>query len=996
MATVDRPARVFDHRRMGCLDDQAIVDLIEGRTTEADRAVIEEHIDACPTCRALVAAMARGERGGRGEHGGRGERGGQSAPPLAQPGERTDPADRGPGLFGRYLLERRLGSGAMGTVYRARDPELEREVAVKVVRADIAEGARAEELHARLLREARTLAKLSHPNVVTVFDAGVWEERVFIAMELVEGMTLGRWLQQEQPGAERVLELYLAAGRGLAAAHAAGVVHRDFKPDNVLIGADARPRVVDFGLSRAVARPLEDGDPQRGPEETRSGALIGTPAYMSPEQLAGATADARSDQFSFAAALWEALYGQRPFAGTEPSEIAASIRAAPPKPPPGSRVERSDRARRRVHPADNEPRRVPRALSQLLIRALAPDPDKRFAELSELLDALAKVEDRRRRRRKWMMLGAIGGALLIALSLGIAELRRCPSSAALGEEVFGLGPRKAIHETLRRSGAPYAEDTWATVERLLGLAAEQWATAEHARCLGASGDRPCLERARAELSALTQALANTAEVEQAVRAVTELRVACDPGMKGAPALPEDPAKKSEVERIQAELPALYSQIRLGRWAEALAPARDLLRAAEASGHRPTEAEAAYYLGEIEIGLDQLAAAKETLKHAARAGEAGRHDRAAANAHISLVYLAAHRSDFAEGEEHAKDAAAALERLGPAPALEAALATNVGSLAWAQVDLERAERELSRALSIEERFLGPEHLQLAETLEGLAGVQMDRYELESAAKAHERALAIRAKALGPNHPLVANSLDRLGGVRWGQGRLVEARSKMESAVSLAARVLPEDSAALAEYRNNLALVCQELGDLECASTNIDRALAVDLVKLGPRSHATAIARLNRGSILRERGQLKDARAETEAALEVLQAVVGPEHADVAMARYYLGEIDRAEGRWAEALANYQTGLQIERSALGADYPDGAFFLTGIGLVELARHRPAAALAPLEEALRLRHSKPVKARERRETEAALAEALRATGKDPALVKALLLRGTKTSTQ
>lgn len=218
--------------------------------------------------------------------------------------------------------------------------------------------------------------------------------------------------------------------------------------------------------------------------------------------------------------------------------------------------------------------------------------------------------------------------------------------------------------------------------------------------------------------------------------------------------------------------------------------------------------------------------------------------------------------------------------------------------------------------------------------------------------------------GPNHPLVANSLDRLGGVRWGQGRLVEARSKMESAVSLAARVLPEDSAALAEYRNNLALVCQELGDLSVpppTSTGRWRSYSVEL---GPRSHATAIAHLNRGSILRERGQLKDARAETEAALEVLQAVVGPEHADVAMAGIaVLGEITAAEGRWAEALANYQTGLQIERSALGADYPDGAFFLTGIGLVELARHRPAAALAPLEEALRLRHHKPVRARERR---------------------------------
>lgn len=944
---------------MGCLDDQAIVDLLEGRVTEAERALIEAHVDECPSCRGLVAAMARGKASAM-------------AGAEAQPGERLDPADNE--RVGRYVLGRRLGSGAMGTVYRARDPELEREVAVKVVRADIALGERAEELHARLLREARTLAKLSHPNVVTVFDAGLWHERVFIAMELVEGMTLTRWMRQQQPSAAQVLELYVAAGRGLAAAHAAGVVHRDFKPDNVLIGADERPRVVDFGLSRAIPRPLEAGG--SGTEETRSGALVGTPAYMSPEQLAGGTADARSDQFSFAAALWEGLYGQRPFPGAEPEAIAARMSAAPPEAPPGARV--------------------PGALRRILTRALALSPAERFGGLGELLEALTMAQRRGRRLRRGALLGAVGGALLIALSLGIAQLRRCPSPAELAHGVFGPSARQAAQEALRRSGAPYAAETWATVERLMAAAADQWASGEHSRCLGEPRDGPCLDRAQAELRALVQALAKSQEVEGAVRAVTELRVACEPGTRGVPALPADPGKRAEVESIQAELATLYSELRLGRAAAVAGKGSALLRAAEASGHRPTEAEAAYYLGEVEARLDRLAEAKETLRHAVRAAEAGHHDRAAANALISLVHVGLRQSDFKEGEEHAKDAAAALERLGPAPELEAALATNVGALAWAQSQLERAEQELSRALSLEERFLGAEHPQLAETLESLAGVQMDHFELESAASSHARALQIRKRALGPEHPLVANSLDRLGGVRWGQGRLVEARGHMEAAVALATRVMPEDRASLAEYRNNLALVCQELGDLDCATTNIERALAIDLRKLGERSHPTAIARLNHGSILRDRGQLKEARAETEAALAVLQAILGEVHADVAMARYYLGEIDRAEGRWADALANYQNGLQIERSVLGPDYPDGAFFLTGIGRVELARHRPAAALGPLEEALRLRNQKPVKARERRETEEALVEALRATGKDPALALALLLGGTKTSTQ
>ena len=240
----------------------------------------------------------------------------------------------------RFTLLERVGSGGMGEIYAAYDERLDRKVAIKLVRADAAVSAHAQ---ARLLREARALAKLSHPNVVQVYEADKFEGQVFIAMEFVRGTTLRQWLEEHAAAltgrarTSAVLNQFLAIGRGLAAAHAAGVVHRDFKPDNVLVGDDGRPRVVDFGLARAVLDELDEAradgshDKQAGapaaPDSedfprleasmatTTHGRILGTPRYMSPEQMRAETVDGRSDQFSFCVALYHAIYGEWPFAG---------------------------------------------------------------------------------------------------------------------------------------------------------------------------------------------------------------------------------------------------------------------------------------------------------------------------------------------------------------------------------------------------------------------------------------------------------------------------------------------------------------------------------------------------------------------------------------------------------------------------------------------------------------------------------------------------------
>ena len=247
---------------------------------------------------------------------------------------------------GRYVILSELGSGAMGVVYAAYDPDLDRKVALKFLRTDASDP----EARARLVREAQALAQLSHPNVVAVHDVGAFDERVWLAMEFVEGQSLGAWCRQRSPGWKAIVDLLVHAGRGLAAAHAAGLVHRDFKPDNVMIGTDGRARVMDLGLARRgdVSRGMPRGQPISSDQAatdvqpdlsklalrvTQAGAVLGTPAYMAPEQFTGAELAPSVDIFAFSVTLWEALYGERPFAGETILELVAHViaRRRPPK-----------------------------------------------------------------------------------------------------------------------------------------------------------------------------------------------------------------------------------------------------------------------------------------------------------------------------------------------------------------------------------------------------------------------------------------------------------------------------------------------------------------------------------------------------------------------------------------------------------------------------------------------------------------------------------------
>jgi len=296
-------------------------------------------------------------------------------------------------VLGRFRIERKLGEGGMGVVHAAFDPELERRVALKVLRHASSDDARG-----RLLREARAMAKLTHPNVITVFDVGSADGQDFVAMELIDGETLGEWVRRARPRRRETIAAFIAAGRGLAAAHAEGLVHRDFKPSNVLRSRAGRIVVTDFGLARLAdspGEPVSETAPVAGDATTRTltGALVGTPAYMAPEQWTGGTATPATDQFAFCVALWEALAGARPYAGTTLDELKAAVLAGPAA-------------------IDSDP--IPRALRAVLRRGLATDPARRWPSIDALLGAFEQIIGRRRR--------VIVTAAALAVVAGVAVL----------------------------------------------------------------------------------------------------------------------------------------------------------------------------------------------------------------------------------------------------------------------------------------------------------------------------------------------------------------------------------------------------------------------------------------------------------------------------------------------------------------------------------------------------------------------------------------------
>ncbi|MEX1362547.1 MAG: serine/threonine-protein kinase, partial [Nannocystaceae bacterium] len=505
--------------------------------------------------------------------------------------ERLEASALRPGTHvGRYLVLEPIGEGGMAAVHLAHDPQLHRNVAIKVLHA------RPGADQARLVREAQALAKLSHPNLVQVYDVGTWGEQVFVAMEYVKGPSLQHWLNRRRSWRE-VVQCLRAAGEGLVAAHEAGLVHRDFKPGNVLLGDDGRVRVADFGLARLGADPQEREVSTRGDEVapgdalqtamTESGVAMGTPAYMAPEQHVAGPVDARCDQFAFCVTLYEGVYGRRPFAVPRRDALLLAKLDGPPAMPSDAKV--------------------PSWLRRVIGRGLAPAPEARFESMPALLRAIDEGLFRARRR-----LGAAGllAALGITAGLGYAASgsrtqTRCETEPS---PIWDEPSRAAVERAFVDTGVALGNDALQLVSARLDVYDDQWRTMHRDACeathlRGEQSDElldlrmACLRRRGTQMRATVQVLmeADAEVVENAVEAVAKLpsvEVCADlDALRAIVPLPEAADDRREVEQLEDRLADAYASLNAGRFAPAAEAAEQVAEGARALGYAPLLAEA---------------------------------------------------------------------------------------------------------------------------------------------------------------------------------------------------------------------------------------------------------------------------------------------------------------------------------------------------------------------------------------------------------------------
>ncbi|MBL8969342.1 MAG: serine/threonine protein kinase, partial [Myxococcales bacterium] len=525
-----------------------------------------------------------------------------------------------------------------GVVYAAYDPELDRRIAVKLVRTRQQRGAA--RARARLVREAQAMARLTHPNVAVVHDVGTHEDDVFVAMEFIRGETLQAWLRERPRGWREVVEVFVQAGRGLAAAHAAGLVHRDFKPANAMIGDDGRVRVLDFGLCFAETTDTEtSGEGRLDLRITRKEEVVGTPAYMPPEQfMQGGVVGPASDQFSFCASLYEALYGQLPFAGDTVQAVSMAIAAGELRPPPrGSRV--------------------PLWLASAVQRGLRPQASERFASMEALLRVLGRSRSRAR--------GSVAIAAVLAVATGLAgfvaarsqALGQDPCSGGAQEiaEVWGGARRAAAEQALIAAGPAYAEELWPPVASELDSYADQWQGMHREACLahrrgetsGALLDRrmACLARRKAALAEAGTVLGG-ADAEVALHALEVVEHL--PGLDGCAdldalanevAAPGDLELRARADRLRPRLARVRTLSHAGLTAMAVNEAELLREAAEGLGEPGLLAEVLIQRGRMAIDLREgPGSADHLLTRAYLVALAARLDELAAEALALRLYV----------------------------------------------------------------------------------------------------------------------------------------------------------------------------------------------------------------------------------------------------------------------------------------------------------------------------------------------------------------------
>ncbi len=835
--------------------------------------------------------------------------------------------------IGRYRIEGRIGAGGMGEVYLGHDDTLDRKVAVKRVLA----GFTSEREQARLRDEARALAKLSHANVVQVYEIGEHEQRTFLAMEFVEGQTLAAWLAEAPRDWRAVLERFVAAGQGLAAAHRAGVIHRDFKPDNVLLGREGSVRVADFGLALAgsgrVAR--ASGQPVELARDSATGSVAGTIRYMALEQLLGETVDARSDQFSFCVALYEALWGGSPFAlGTVLQRIEA-LETTPPRPPGRSRV--------------------PAGLWRILRRGLARAPAERWPDMPSLLAALERLP----RARARAIAAAIGlpllglGGLVVLVVANATSTPTPDPCAEIERELAGVWDAPRRDALAGAFAAPELADAGASAE-LVAAGLDRWATGwlvERERVCRASdqqriapplaaAESACLARQQRKVARLVETLSETLDADAiagAIEAVDALASAAscgDPIDAGLP--PPEPGQAAKVDALRDELGQAWDLRMLGRVERGRERVEALHAQAEAIGYGPLLAEVAAERAYAELAAGSMASGRALLNEAIDLAERHRHERLLAELWTSAALL---------GFSTADDEAAA------------AWALRRAEVAWQKFEPDlRSSARLSFARARQAEFEGRAQAGQAELRAAIATIEgrevSEIAALRSAladsisADAPEAALAERTQALadaehfwGPNHPQTANYAYKLGAALLDQDA-PRAAALLERAVAIWTQVHHRPHPDLGTARMTLARLALRAGELDEAEAHARALARIYADTLAPEHPDQGDPELLLAIIEGVRGDRASALEHAERAVALWEPVLAPDSAKLVSMRSEVAANLLALGRLDEAEHAYAVVLEHAPDSIA----------TRVGLVELQlrRDRLEAADASLRAA------------------------------------------------
>jgi tetratricopeptide (TPR) repeat protein/predicted Ser/Thr protein kinase len=854
---------------------------------------------------------------------------------------------------GRYVLQESIGLGGAGIVFSAYDPKLDRRVALKFLRAGVDSAATAS---AGLWGEAKALAKLSHPNIVQVYEIDAFEDRIFVAMEFVEGVTLRRW-QRDQPRSWReTLRNYLQAGEGLAAAHHVGLVHRDFKPDNVLVSTKGRVIVLDFGLAtvRAGLDAAGRSNTRQFRSDDTSDGTSGTPRYMAPEQHDGGEVDARVDQYSFCLSLYEALYGDYPFKdesidnGDPDAELRTLV------------LRKKERAIR----DPGAKRQVPGWIRRILVRGLSPSPSDRYPDLEPLLGDLRRGLNAGHGRR----IAAAG--VVVALGLTFIGFNRmheqraaiCRGAPAKLAGVWDNGKRAEVRSAFASTDVPYAGDALRTVERALDAYAEAWSNMNRDACEATvlRGEQSqelmdlrmeCLGQRRQALAARVDVFskADSVVVEKAPLAANSLPTldlcANASALRSVVREPEDAEQRRLIAELRSQAERARALTESGKLAEGGELAEATVRDAQKLQFAPLEADALLVLGSSQETLGKYAEATATLREATRAAQKAHADEAVARALTTLVMVVGGRlAQFAEADQWARDADVFVDRVGRGGSLEAQLLSNVASIAVLRGDPAQALPSLRKALEVQRRISGPEHPLVGKLLSNIAFAAEVAGDPEESLRNSEQALDVIAKTAGPRHPYF--------------GMALVNKSMALLALRRYDEVIVDDRAAL------------EILEKTVAPSNLFIAYAV----------------MNESESLRARGDNEQALRLIERSLAIIESI-SKDHLDLPEVLITRGLAEQALGRGEQAVKDLERAVAICDKAGTGNSAKLARVLWTLGRILIDQGRLPRALASLERALLVGKEEAMDPLDRAEMGAALAHALFATEKDLARAQSLL---------